>query len=76
LRVVVPDDSPKVTPFAVAESNGVLMIVGQLSEKWNGEWLGIVLVAKKRREDEYEVGVWHALYPWALKHLGFVPIKK
>ncbi len=73
LKLIVPAGSPKVKSYAVAENDGLLMIVGEMKHKWNGENLGIVMVAKKRRGNEYEVGVWHALYPWALKHFGFVP---
>ena len=70
LRVIVPAGSASVMPLVVAEADGVLTVVGRLDKQWNDKPLGILLVAKKRGDNEYEVGVWHELYPWALKHLG------
>jgi hypothetical protein len=73
IQVIVPDWVSEFAPLAVAETNGLLMLVGRLDKLWDDRPLGVMLVAKKRRKDQYEVGVWHELYPWALKHLGFVP---
>jgi hypothetical protein len=72
LRVIVPEEAEDLIPLAVGEAGGLLTVVGRLEKNWNGRPLGILLVAKKRAEDEYEVGVWHELYPWALRHFGFV----
>jgi hypothetical protein len=33
-------------------------------------------VAKRVCEGQYEVGVWHELYPWSLSHFGFDGEKK
>jgi hypothetical protein len=73
LRVIVPDETAELTPLGVGEAGELLTVVGRLNKDWNGKPLGILLVAKKRGNEEYEVGVWHELYPWALKHLGFAP---
>ena len=73
LRVNVPDWADEFTPLTVSQAGDVLTIIGQLAREYNGKPLGVMLAAVRRTEDEYEVGIWHELYPWALKHLGLVP---
>jgi hypothetical protein len=73
LRILVPKWMSAVTPLAITQADNLLMMLGRLAKEWDNRPLGVMLIAKKRGDDKYEVGVWHELYPWALKHLGFVP---
>ncbi len=71
VRVVVPDYLGGVVVFVAVEVEGMLFCFGRTNEKFNGENCGLVMVAKKIDDSNYEVGVWHELYPWALTHFGF-----
>lgn len=73
IRLLAPDWVEDLTAMWTAEGSGVLTIIGRLNKDWNGKPLGVMLVAKRRDDEAYEVVVWHELYPYALKHLGFVP---
>lgn len=73
VRVTVPHWTDEFTPLVVSEAGDILTVVGRLHRDWNGKPLGVMFAAMRRGADEYEVGVWHELYPWALKHLGLVP---
>jgi hypothetical protein len=69
--VLVPDWVDAVKPLAAATPGELLMLLGELDKVWDNRPLGVLLVAKRRSEDEYETVIWHELYPYALKHLGF-----
>lgn len=71
VEVIVPDYLADVRVLVAAESEGVLFCFGRTSEKFNNEFCGLVMVAKRCSDSRYEVGVWHELYPWALTHFGF-----
>lgn len=71
LRVILPDYLADASPLVVSLADSMLFIFARSNRKqWEGEHFGIVMVAKHRDGDTYEVGVWHELYPWALKHFG------
>lgn len=73
VKVIVPDYLADVTPLVVTVSDPTLFVLARSNKKhWDGEHFGIVVVAKHRQGDTYEIGVWHELYPWALKHFGLV----
>lgn len=71
VEVVVPDYLAGFKILVGAESDGVLFCFGRTEERFNNQYCGLVLVAKRKSETRYEVGVWHELYPWALTHFGF-----
>lgn len=54
----------------VAEVGDVLFVLGQTTRTWNNKPTGVVMIAKRITEENYAVGVWHELYPWALQHFG------
>jgi hypothetical protein len=74
--VRLPDYLASVKILTAAESEGMLFCFGRTEERFNGEFCGLVLVAKRVCEGQYEVGVWHELYPWSLSHFGFDGEKK
>ena len=76
VEVVLPDYLATVKVLVASESDGMLFCFGRTEEKFNNEFCGLVLVAKKQSESRYEVGVWHELYPWALSHFGFAEEKR
>jgi hypothetical protein len=55
--VVLPDYLANVRILIAVESEGVLFCFGRTEEKFNNEFCGLVLVAKKQSESRYEVGV-------------------
>ena len=72
LKVIVPDDLADVVPLVASLTDQMLFVLGRSSKPaWEGQRFGVVMVAKHREGDTYEVGVWHELFPWALKHFGF-----
>lgn len=70
IRVLVPSYLTEVKVLVSAESGPLLFLLGQATRKAYDEFAGVLMVAKHRDSDTYEVGVWHELYPWALRHLG------
>ncbi len=73
IELLVPDFVHDFKSKKVTVDDGLMTVIGQQSQIWNGEHVGVVLIAKVRPDDKYEVVIWHELYPWALKHLGLVP---
>jgi hypothetical protein len=71
IRIYVPDWSPDLTALSVSRTGELVTVLGRLHKQWSGKPLGIMLVAKKRADGDYEVGIWHELYPWALKFFGY-----
>src|SRR5204863_7087512 len=69
VQVLVPSYLTDVQSLVTAESGPLLFVLGKQSQKYRDAHLGVLLVAKHREGDTYEVGVWHELFPWALKHL-------
>jgi hypothetical protein len=71
VRIAVPSYLGDVKILVTAEADAMLFSFGRTGEKYNKLYCGLVMVARKVDESQYAVGVWHELYPWALKHLGF-----
>ena len=76
ISLVAPRWVANVTPLAVAPVGEVLMLLGQLDKIWDKRPLGVMLVAQQKAADQYEVVVWHELYPYALERLGLSPAQK
>ena len=72
IKVLVPRYLTDVQGLVTAETGSLLFILGKQSQKHRNEHLGVVLIAKYKEGDTYEVGVWHELFPQALRHLGVV----
>jgi hypothetical protein len=72
IEILVPEWLTGVGARVVAESGELLFVLGMSGRKWNGKETGVIVVAKRRSGDLYEVGVWHELYPWALNHFGLI----
>ena len=70
VEIKVPSYHANVKVLVTAEGEGILFCFGRTEEKFNGRYCGLVMVAKRVAEARYEAGVWHELYPWALKHFG------
>lgn len=73
VRVLVPSYLTRVRVLVTAESGPFLFLLGQEPRKEADGDAGVVMVARHREGETYEVGVWHELYPWALKHFGLAP---
>jgi hypothetical protein len=71
VEIVVPDDLANVRVLVTADAGEMLFCFGRTEEQFINRFCGLVLVAKRVTEARYEVGVWHELYPWALKHFGY-----
>src|SRR5262245_3401263 len=63
LQVLVPDYLTDVNPLIMSLAGPVLFVLARQDQKWDGRHLGVVLVAKHRENDTYEVRIWHELYP-------------
>lgn len=72
IKVLVPRYLTDVQALATSSTGSLLFILGKQSEKYRDEHLGVVLIAKHKDGNTYEVGVWHELFPRALWHLGVV----
>jgi hypothetical protein len=72
IEILVPEWLTGVSARVVAESGDVLFVLGTSGREWNGKETGVIVVAKRRDGDLYEVGVWHELYPSALNHFGLI----
>src|SRR5438874_1520853 len=70
LKVIVPEDMERVHVRVMARSEKLLFLMGRTEEKFNDRYMGVVLIAKHREGDTYEVGVWHELYPYAQEFFG------
>jgi hypothetical protein len=70
VRVLVPSYLTEVTPIITTESGPLLFLLGKDARKHRGEHMGVLMVAKHLDGDTYEAGIWHELFPRALKHLG------
>lgn len=71
VEIVAPDYSAAVRVFVTAESGEMLFCFSRTEEKFNDQFCGLVMVAKRIDDTHHQVGVWHELYPWALKHFGY-----
>ena len=71
VELVVPDWLSQFVVFVAVEHSELLFCIGRTNEKVRDKFCGLVMVAKRKTDTRYEVGVWHELYPWALTHFGF-----
>jgi len=72
IRLSLPYYLPGFTVLAWAEREDLLFLLFQLDRRWGEGLLGAVVVAQRTAENTYTTVIWHELYPYALKHLGFV----
>jgi hypothetical protein len=63
VEVQLPDYLAGVKILVASEADGMLFCFGRTAEKFNNEFCGLVMVAKKQSDTRYAVGVWHELYP-------------
>ena len=71
IELVVPDYLPEFSILNTAESDGMLYCFGRTEQEHNGGFIDCLIVAKRCDEGRYEAGIWHELFPYALKHFGF-----
>ena len=74
LQLVAPDwleGRTEVLETTISASGDLLYLV--VKESSEDAYMGfnpILIVARRRESDQYEVVVWHHLYPWAIERLS------
>ncbi len=75
VHLLLPEYMPAFTVKAWAERGELLFLVCQLELQFAGEFVGAIIVARRKEEGEYATVIWHELYPYALKYLGLTDEK-
>lgn len=72
LALLSPEWLPEVEVARVVGDDDLVFVIGTIKDARNQDigGDGVVLAARRRDDGSYGVHVWHALYPWALRHLG------
>lgn len=66
-----PLDEAKVLSTTISSSGEVLYLIAKEPRPdYEPPFAGILIVARRREVDRFEVFVWHDLYPWAIERLG------
>jgi hypothetical protein len=61
----------KVLSTTISGSGELLYLIAKEPQEWyEPPFSGILIVARRREADRYEVFVWHSLFPWAIERLG------
>ncbi|MCZ7570698.1 MAG: hypothetical protein M5U01_19220 [Ardenticatenaceae bacterium] len=71
IRLLLPSYMPRFTVLAWAEQGALLFLLLQLDQRYDDAFVGAVVLARKTEENSYTTTIWHELYPYALKSLGF-----
>lgn len=70
LEVLLPNYTPPVDILSATRAGHLLYLIGRQKRKVYDELIPVLMVAKRREEGDFEVVVWHEMYPWALKYLN------
>ena len=72
INIIVPEYLPTTTIVQCVEIGSALFAIGQSSEKYRDEAMGVMLLAKPHDANTYETVVWHEVFPRAYKRLGLI----
>lgn len=71
IQLLLPCYMPRFTVLTWSERGALLFLLLQLEQRYHDAFVGAVVVARKTEENSYTTTIWHELYPYALKYLGF-----
>jgi hypothetical protein len=70
VTLAIPEYVPRFTVSAWSQQGDLLFLMVQLEERYGGEPVGGVIVARRKTETVYATNIWHELYPRTLRELG------
>jgi hypothetical protein len=70
VSLAIPEYVPRFTVSAWSQQGDLLFLMVQLEEKCSGEYMGGIIVARRKTDTVYATNVWHELHPRTLRELG------